>query len=293
MKKTRKITSLLLALTMSVFGILSNVFFASAEEPDTVGLTQLPGSVYYQHKIDMPNTIRVIFQVAQSDMEAVNSALFELKAGEETVDSRELSTAYKSIKASGKTITAPEGDVYVISPAYEVPDDANLSATLSVVTYDLPLGRDFNLGGATVDVTGVELNKTETTLNVGESETLTAMVTPGDATDKTVTWNMSDITGGSESSFTKDGITVTANGFIDFHHATFMGGGTFTTASGKFTKIEVTAVNSVSGTGWSGDYSKRTWTGDASSSVSFSGDIRGDGMSLTIVFTIEDSTTAL
>ena len=41
---------------------------------------------------------------------------------------------------------------------------------------------------STVAVTGVELNKTSTTLTVGGTETLTATVSPDNATDKSVTW---------------------------------------------------------------------------------------------------------
>jgi len=41
---------------------------------------------------------------------------------------------------------------------------------------------------------GVSLNKTATTIKAGESETLTATVTPSDAVDKTVTWRSSDET---------------------------------------------------------------------------------------------------
>ena len=67
----------------------------------------------------------------------------------------------------------------------------------------------------------------------------------------------------------------------------FIMNGTFTTSLGKFTKIEVTAYNDVFGTGWSGDSSKRTWTGTASNSVSFNGYIDGMVGDLTIVFTIE------
>ena len=44
----------------------------------------------------------------------------------------------------------------------------------------------------TVDVTGVSLNKTTTTLTVGDTETLTATVSPDDASDKFVTWLSSD-----------------------------------------------------------------------------------------------------
>lgn len=42
------------------------------------------------------------------------------------------------------------------------------------------------------DVTGVKLNKTELTLEIDASETLTATVSPSDASDPTVTWTTSD-----------------------------------------------------------------------------------------------------
>ena len=103
----------------------------------------------------------------------------------------------------------------------------------------------------------------------------------------TVTWNNNDITG-SGNSFSKGGVTITA-GSIDFDEKNFEENGTFTTTLGNFTKIEVVATNGycdVSGTGWSGDSDKRTWTGNASS-VSFFGDIYGDGNGIKFVFTIE------
>ena len=111
----------------------------------------------------------------------------------------------------------------------------------------------------------------------------------------TVTWNNNDITG-SGNSFSKGGVTITAGsgvtitaGSIDFDEKNFEENGTFTTTLGNFTKIEVVATNGfcdVSGTGWSGNSEKRTWTGNASS-VSFIGDIYGDGNGIKFVFTIE------
>ena len=104
----------------------------------------------------------------------------------------------------------------------------------------------------------------------------------------TVTWNNNDITG-SGNSFTKDGVTITA-GVIDFNDKNFSRGGTFTTTLGNFTKIEVAARSVyLSGTGWSGNMAKMTWTGNASS-VSFSGEIYGRGTGVTMVFTIETPT---
>ena len=89
------------------------------------------------------------------------------------------------------------------------------------------------------------------------------------AASTTVTWYANDISGsGFVDSFTKDNITIT--GTLDCASKNIYGPGEFTTASGKFTKIEVTADSvDINGTGWSGG----TWTGDASSSVSYDGEI--------------------
>ena len=102
----------------------------------------------------------------------------------------------------------------------------------------------------------------------------------------TVTWNNDDITG-SGTSFTKDGVTITA-GDMDFKDKNFMFDGTFTTTLGNFTKIEVTTGYwNASGTGWSGSGQSGTWTGTPASGVSFSGNIVGAGLGNTkFVFTI-------
>ena len=43
-----------------------------------------------------------------------------------------------------------------------------------------------------IAVTGITLNETEATINLGETKTLTATVAPDNATDKTVSWSTSD-----------------------------------------------------------------------------------------------------
>ena len=89
----------------------------------------------------------------------------------------------------------------------------------------------------------------------------------------------------SESSFTKDGVTVSAQ-MIDGMQGNITGPGSFSTTLGNFTKIEVSAASiSVSGEGWSGDSERQTWTGNASS-VSFIGDINGYEEGTTLKFTI-------
>ena len=91
----------------------------------------------------------------------------------------------------------------------------------------------------------------------------------------------------SGQSFTKDGVTVSA-GMIDRGYGNIMRGGSFSTTLGNFTQIEVSAndVHRMSGEGWSGDSHSKTWTGYASS-VSFSGEIMGNGQGVTLKFTIE------
>jgi len=69
-----------------------------------------------------------------------------------------------------------------------------LIALITVIGFlSLPLtGCDDGGGTTTVPVTGVSLNKSSISLNVGDTETLTATVTPNNATNKAVTWSTSD-----------------------------------------------------------------------------------------------------
>ena len=103
----------------------------------------------------------------------------------------------------------------------------------------------------------------------------------------TVTINQSDWGNGYSGSFTKDGVTVSAE-IIDSEDGNLMGGGTFSTTLGNFTKIVVTTFSCyASGTGWSGSGSSMTWAGTPASTVSFSGEFMGRGRTqTTIVCTI-------
>ena len=238
-------------------------------------------------------------------------------------------------------VTFAEGtdpNEWTASPATDVTKGQTVTVTYS--GSKKVIGVKAEKKSATVPVETITLNKTETSIKVGATETLSVTaVAPDDATDKTytwktsdeskatvdqdgkvtavaagtvtiyaeandgsgvkgnctvtvtpatitVTWNASDIVTVNpwDKSFTKDGITF-APGHADFEDKNFMDGGTFTTTLGNFTKIEVTAPYvDISGTGWSGG----SWAGDASSSVSYSGDIYDVGMGqLKIVFTIE------
>ena len=101
----------------------------------------------------------------------------------------------------------------------------------------------------------------------------------------TVIWDADVFDGYDYTTYvTQDGIALTTDDYMDCSSRMIQYGGTFTTSLGKFTRIEVTAANAcnLSGTGWS----DRTWTGDASNSVSFSGYIYGNER-FQITFTIE------
>ena len=91
------------------------------------------------------------------------------------------------------TAVAIGGPVNITATAH---DGSGVTASCAVTVVD-----------AIVAVTGVELNKPSTTLLVGGTETLTATVSPNDATDKSVSWESDD-----EDVATVDGGVVTAVG---------------------------------------------------------------------------------
>ena len=255
----------------------------------------------------------------------VNYKLAESGDANTTIDTATEKTSWEFTALTSEATTQPMGIIvedYSSKPAGTYQDTVTFTAKVE---------------SASTPVTAITLNKTATTIQAGNKETLSvSTVTPDNATDQTVTWssdneevatvnattgevtavaagisditatandgsgvtatcavtvipatitvtwNNNDITGGGFDSFTKDGVTITAD-MIEYTDKNFMDG-TFTTTLGNFTKIEVTtSFWDASGTGWSGS----TWTGNASS-VSFSGNIMGQGRGNTkFVFTIE------
>lgn len=152
---------------------------------------------------------------------------------------------------------------------------------------------EINASGGTSKPIGVNVEDYSSKPNGTYEDEITYEVSVENTTTRTVTWTASDTWEVTDEegirSVTKDGVTVTAGSIAAKSH-NILGGGTFTTNSGIFTKIEVTASNAgVSGDGWSDDgWSKKTWTGNAAS-VSFSGIIQDAGTgTLQIVFTIEE-----
>ena len=86
----------------------------------------------------------------------------------------------------------------------------------------------------TVKVTGIELDKTKVTINKGEKTTLTATITPSDATNKNVTWSSS-----------AEGVATVENGVVT---AVAEGSATITvtTEDGNYTATCVVTVTAAS-----------------------------------------------
>ncbi len=82
-----------------------------------------------------------------------------------------------TVDANGKVTAVGEGNTTITVTT----EDGSKTATCEVT-----------VTAATVPVTGVTLNKTSTSLYVGDTETLTATVAPDNATNKNVTWSTSD-----------------------------------------------------------------------------------------------------
>ena len=233
------------------------------------------------------------------ELEAGNSYTFNLVVGKNRIEvqsvtvqdwttgetlsggqaQEQLSVKVTAITLNKTATTISAGQTETLSVSSVTPDDA----TDQTVTWSSD-----NDAVATVDadgkVTAVALGTANitATANDGSGVTATCAVT----VNKVVTINQSDW-GNTWSSFTKDGVTVSA-GTIDSQDGNLMNGGTFSTTLGNFTKIVVTATScNASGTGWSGSGSSMTWAGTPASTVSFSGEFMGmGGTQTTIVCTI-------
>ena len=85
--------------------------------------------------------------------------------------------AVATVDAAGKVTAVKAGEATITVTT----EDGGKTATCKVTVSE-----------TSVAVTGVTLNKTALTLNIGASETLSATVAPADATNKKVTWKSSD-----------------------------------------------------------------------------------------------------
>ena len=112
------------------------------------------------------------------------------------------------------------------------------SDTAAVTTFEFTAD-EINKEGGTSKPIGVKVEDYSSKSAGDYEDEITYEVSVESAvTTRTVTWTASDID--SDPTVTKDGVTLTA-GSIDTNDKNILNGGTFTVASGNFTKIVVTA----------------------------------------------------
>ena len=109
------------------------------------------------------------------DTEVLTAAVMPADATDKTVTWTSSDTAVATVENG--IVTAKKAGTAVVIATTSNGKTASCTVTVSVPT---------------VDDTGVTLNRTELSLSVGGSATLTATVTPANATVKTVTWRSSD-----------------------------------------------------------------------------------------------------
>ncbi|MCL2051342.1 MAG: Ig-like domain-containing protein [Lachnospiraceae bacterium] len=98
--------------------------------------------------------------------------------------------------AYNKTVTwsSSNSNVATVSASGLVTARAAGSATITVRTNDGGRTATCAVTVLSVPVTGISLNKTRTTLNINNTDSLTATISPANATNKTITWSSNNTT---------------------------------------------------------------------------------------------------
>ena len=112
------------------------------------------------------------------DTETITATVNPDNASNKTVNWSSSSTAVATVDANGNITAVAVGTAVIIASTVDGGKTAFCTVTVTA--------------SAAVPVQSVSLNKTELSLNVGESVTLTATVLPENADNKAVTWSSSD-----------------------------------------------------------------------------------------------------
>ena len=141
-------------------------------------------------------TASVSFTITAPNV-AVTGVTLDKTSATLTVGGTETLTATVSPdNATNKSVTWTSSDTSVATVANGVvtavaPGTATITVT-SKADANKNASCSVTVNAPTVAVTGITLDKTSATLTVGGTETLTATVSPDNATDKSVTWTTSD-----------------------------------------------------------------------------------------------------
>ena len=118
--------------------------------------------------------------------------------------------------ATDKTVTWTSSDESVATVVDGVVTSVGAgNATITATSGALSANCSVTVTPAIVPVTGITLNESNINLTVGQNSTLTATITPNNATDKTVTWTSSDesvatVVDGIVTSVGAGNVTITA-----------------------------------------------------------------------------------
>lgn len=113
-------------------------------------------------------------------------------------------TSVATVNDTGLITAVAKGEATITAKVGDITDTIKVTVTEAVIPPD-----------PDVEVESVTLNKTEITLEIGGTETLTATVLPENASDKTVTWETSDanvatVANGVVTAVAKGEATITA-----------------------------------------------------------------------------------
>lgn len=165
---------------------------------------------------------------------SLSSSSLDMKTG----GTATLTATINPTSATNKNVTwsTDNSNVATVSSSGVVTAKGNGRAVITVTTEDGGKTASCTVS-VTTAVTGVSLNKTSTSINVGGSETLTATVNPGTASNKNVTWSTSN----------SNVATVSSNGVVT---GVSKGSATITVTTadgGKTASCTVTVIKPVTG----------------------------------------------
>ena len=172
-------------LELSTSGVISGTPTAQGTSNFTVTASNNGGSdsKEFTLTIDQQGTIHVTsVSLDKTDLsltvggsETLTATITPDNASNKNVTWESSNTNVATVDANGEVTAVSAGTATITATA----DGKSATCTVTVTA-------------ATVPVTGVTLNKTSTSLYVGDTETLTATVQPGNASNQTVTWSTSD-----------------------------------------------------------------------------------------------------
>lgn len=180
-------------------GVISGTPTTSGTSDFTVTATNSGGSDSEQLSITISSATNIPVQSVSLDktsLELTEGGTGTLIATVEPNNATNKNVTWSTSNASIATVN--NGEVTAVSAG---------TATITATADGKSATCTVTVAAATVPVTGVTLNKTSTSLYVGDTETLTATVLPDNATNKNVTWSTSD-----PSVATVENGTVTAVG---------------------------------------------------------------------------------